>query len=141
MFAAIGRGLYWIILVIVFGLLQLWLNVGYFLYSAPDQVSFYSVTKDGVLLFFMLAVTMGVTIDYHLDDDKSKVGKLWKSAAFVFMPLLITAFVVGAYMMITINPDPSRKELIDLLNICSLCLVVVYAFIGKAYLFYKEENK
>ena len=133
------KGIYWTILVIIFGLLQFWIGLGYSSYSSMIEISFHELTKDGVLLFFSLGITMSVTMDYHFDEYKAKVGNLWKTTGFVFVPLVMITFVVISYLIIKFNPEPNKEELISTLNVCVLCISSVFALIGKSYLFMKQR--
>lgn len=132
-----GKGLYWTLLVGAFGLAQLWVNLAYLAYTEPEVVSFHRLTGDGLLLFFALAITMSVTMDYWFEGHHSRHWHLWKATAFVFYPIGITGVVIGAYLMIAIQPMPGREALIDGLNLSVVCLTLLYAIVGKTYLFWQ----
>lgn len=137
---ATGKGVYWTALVVLFGLAQLWVIVGYSLYSFPEKVTFYSMTKDGVLLFFTLAVTISVTMDFWFNDEKLNTGKLWKATAFAFYPMLIMGFVIASFSIISFGNLVEQKEIVNMLSIGSILLTLLYAIIGKAYLFKRTKS-
>lgn len=131
---AFGKGIYWTILVLIFGLLQLWIDVFLKYYGSPDSFSFYPLIKNGAFLFFSLAVVVGITIDYHFDEKKSEVGALWKAGAFVFFPFLLVVAIVVAYTTVSLIKT-ENDNIIRLLNYISFCLTLLYALLGKTYLF------
>lgn len=138
---SIGKGLYWSILIVVFGLVQLWVNIGISLYNNPINSSIYVFLKDGVLLFFVLAITISVTLDYYFDDEKSKLGSLWKATAFAFTPMAIMGFVVAAYIVFSSGTSDQEKiHIVNTINISAFSMSMIYAFLGKAYLFYKNKE-
>lgn len=134
-----GKGIYWTILILIFGLLQLWFSVFYVFYEDPSAFSFYPLVKDGALLFFSLAVVVGITIDYHFDERKSKVGGLSKATAFVFFPLIVVTMIVAGYMTISTSTS-DNEEVIKILNYSSLSLTILYAILGKTYLFLNSKT-
>jgi hypothetical protein len=136
---SVGRGVYWTLLVVLFGLSQLWLTLGYRMYVAPEQVSAYESVKDGTVLFFTLAISVGVTLDYFFDEGGPEIQTLAKSTAFVFVPLVVALFVVSCYFIIIVNPAPARPDVVTLLNACAFSIAVAQAAIGKTYLFYKSK--
>ncbi|PPK72359.1 hypothetical protein B0F88_104153 [Methylobacter tundripaludum] len=141
MVICIGKGVYWTILIVVFGLMQLWVDIGVSLYNEPKDATLYFFVKDGVLLFFTLAVTIGVTLDYFFDDEKSKLGNLWKATAFAFMPIAIMSFVITSYLIFSSETsDPNKISVVNNLNISSFAMALIYATFGKAYLFYKSKK-
>lgn len=141
MVRCIGKGVYWTVLIVVFGLMQLWVDIGVSLYNKPEDATLYHFVKDGVLLFFTLAVTIGVTLDYFFDDEKSKLGSLWKATAFAFMPIAIMSFVIASYLIFSSETsDPDKISIVNNLNISSFVMALFYATFGKAYLFYKNKK-
>ncbi|SEI67509.1 hypothetical protein SAMN05421831_10754 [Allopseudospirillum japonicum] len=140
MFRATGKGVYWTILVVLFGLAQLWVKIGYSLYSYPEQVSLFYITRDGVLLFFTLAITMSVTMDFWFDDTKSKEGSLWKATAFAFYPIIIMGFVIASFSIVSFSDAPDNEELVNALSTGSVVLTLLYAVVGKAYLFHRARH-
>ncbi len=140
MIRATGKGIYWTTLVILFGLSQLWLKIGYSLYSYPEQLNMFYITRDGALLFFTLAITMSVTMDFWFDETKSRDTNLWKATAFAFYPIVIMGFVMATFSIISFSSAPENKELINTLSIGSVVMTLVYAIIGKAYLFHRTKS-
>ena len=52
----VGRGIFWTLLIIIFGLSQLWYTLGKTIFLNDDNLNFFDITKNGILLFFILAL-------------------------------------------------------------------------------------
>jgi hypothetical protein len=87
-----------------------------------------------------MALTAGITVDYHLDEDKCATSGLVKSAIFVFTPMVVTIFVVLAYLMSRRTLDARQSEIFVTLNIVALALGCAYAAGAKIYLFYRPNS-
>ena len=137
-FFACTRGAYWTLLMAVFGLLQFWVNWGIAKVSRPESSSFFDLTKDGGLLFFVVAVIVGISIDFHFDAKKSGDGALWKTLPFVFLPMFVLVIAIVAYIFSSTYGVESYRDEFELVNIIGLMLTSIYALIGKTYLFYSS---
>lgn len=137
---ASAKGLYWSSLIVLFGLCQLWIATVFHLYDNSAAVTLYNSTKDGVLLFFALAVVMSVTMDYWFDERLPLRHNLAKTTAFVFFPIVVMGFVISAYAMISFNNASGKEAIVNTINISALVLSFLFAFIGKSYLFIASQK-
>lgn len=136
----LGKGVYWALLLGIFGLLQLWVNVAYLVYIQPESVSLYRLTSDGVLLFFALAITISVTMDFWFESADARRCHLWHATAFAFYPMGVTAVVIAAYLMMTSHPDQVSEDLVNALNMSVVSLTLLYIIISKTYLFQRASK-
>lgn len=141
LFLALGRSLYWSLLVALFGLLQLWLVFGYQgLTGEPLGVE--RAMRDGVLLFFALAVTIGLTLDFWFEATSrprpapEPMG-LWVATAFVFYPLTILALVVALAMALAIDGTRLGTPTLTLVTLAVTGMTACYAIMTKTYLFFR----
>lgn len=132
-----GRALYWTCLAFIWGLLQLWIDVAVTWFQNPTSVTAFGLIKDGVVLFFVMGLTAGITVDYHLNDIKEASGGVVKSAIFVFIPMIVTVMVVLGYLAGKQLLDARQTSLFISLNIASVILSAAYALTAKIYLMYK----
>ncbi|HFG1897136.1 TPA: hypothetical protein ACGF3X_003596, partial [Vibrio cholerae] len=78
----------WLVFTVFFGLLQLWLLLGYDQANNDFNLNTNKLILDGVLLFFCSALVASITIDYHF--DKSMELPKWASGIlFSFFPFII----------------------------------------------------
>lgn len=63
-------GASWVIAATVFGLLPLWVRIGRSLLFPSVEVGWEAVLKDGLLLYFSMAIISAVTADYYLVDRR-----------------------------------------------------------------------
>jgi small neutral amino acid transporter SnatA (MarC family) len=83
---------------------------------------------------------MSVTLDYHFDDKAVKINTLWKSTAFVFLPIIIALAVTGSYFIMFMQPEPSRVQWASGINVYAFLMSLLYAAVGKTFLFYKNKQ-
>lgn len=140
MLGAGGKGIYWTFLVSVFGLAQLWIIIGYQLFNDASKVSVYYMAKDGALLFFALAVTMSVTMDFWFEPKVSNKSNLAKATTFVFTPIAVMGFVIGAYSIIMFGAPEKSPDLVCALSIGAITLSLLFAMVGKAYIFFCSQR-
>ena len=130
------RGLEWTFLTVLFGLAQLWIDISMRLFRGKPITAF-SVMEDGAILFFVMGVTVGITIDYHLDMEKAKVPNFLKRLMFLVLPAIVGSFVIFAYMLSRGGLDEGQENLFVVLNLCAMAGCIVYATGAKTYLFYR----
>lgn len=103
-------GLAWVSLLLIFGLLQLWLDLGWDYYKEPSKFNFFPAISQGALLFFCLAATSAVSIDFHFEPKLASKYSGWKTVCFVAVPTLILIVTISAYF-ITIKAHSERVQL------------------------------
>ncbi|MBK5931291.1 hypothetical protein [Halochromatium salexigens] len=134
---AFGKSLYWSLLVALFGLLQLWLVFAYEGLTA-QPLGIERVMRDGVLLFFAVAVTIGLTLDFWFEaasDAQPTPMGLWIVTAFVFYPLMILTLVVALAMALAINGAQLETSALTLITLTVTGMTTCYALMTKTYLF------
>jgi hypothetical protein len=138
MLKSILKGIYWTFLIVLFGLIHLWIDLGALVFSDPEKISIYYISKHGAILFFTLVVTISVTFDYHFDKNIIKNYDMLKFSSFVLIPIVVSIFVICAHF-ITLNDIPDDKKLLVVqLNVCAFVMVIIYSIGSKSYLFYRQ---
>lgn len=129
------KGTFWMVLVSLFGLSQLLISLCVSAFQEESSITWYLIAKDGVLLFFALAVTITITMDYWFDPIASESTSLAKATAFVFYPIILMAVVITIYCIILFGNPENNKELINTVSLCVLGLAGLFGVVGKTYLF------
>ncbi|XLS30106.1 hypothetical protein ACJD0Z_04595 [Flavobacteriaceae bacterium M23B6Z8] len=137
-FNNIGKGFTWMILTILFGLLQLWLVLGRNLVVRKDILTYETIILDGVLLFFITAIVTTISVDYfhsNMNFSKRVVGFL-----FVLYPLLIILSSVSLfYMMLENSMDDLDFKTIESFQYALITMTVIYAISTKAFKFHHDK--
>ena len=81
-------GASWVIAATVFGLLPLWFRIGRALLFPSVEVGWEAVLKDGLLLYFSMAIISAVTADYYL-VDRHPYPKYSHFYMMVIFPLIL----------------------------------------------------
>jgi hypothetical protein len=129
----IGKGMEWTFLSLLFGLLQLWLDVGSRL--GTPELTFFSVIKDGAILFFVTGVVMGIAIDFHMDQNKSANTNFFKRLMFLVIPFMVMILAFIAYGMTRKEIPPAQVDYFLVINILLSVLSIAYSVGTKAYLY------
>jgi|APAra7269096819_1048525.scaffolds.fasta_scaffold16310_5 hypothetical protein len=129
----LGRGFEWTLLALLFGLLQLWLDIGSRLGS--HDLSFFSVIKDGAVLFFVTGIVSGIAIDFQMDQKKNAVSNVLKRWMFFVIPFVVLILAIIAYQMTKQGIDASREDYYIAINVWLSILSIVYSIGAKAYLY------
>jgi len=129
----------WVFLTILFGLLQLWLAIGSSLIIKNFSITHDKIILDGVLLFFVTAVVVAITIDYYFSDNnypRWAVGIL-----FGFFPGIIVIISVWLFG-ICIGKSKTDLEMVTInsLEYAVLTMSFIYALIIKALEFYQNKK-
>jgi ABC-type dipeptide/oligopeptide/nickel transport system permease component len=133
-----GKALEWISWTLLFALAQLWYDLFTHLFRT-GTVDWYAELQTGILLFVVFATTVGIAVDFHLDDTKSGKSSFLKRLIFMFFPFVVLSFVFWAYAMTRENVSSEQQEVFVTLNICSLFICVVYSVFTKRYLYRRES--
>ena len=132
------RAAIWMMLMIIFGLFQMWIDLLYVAIVKPKEMSLFYFIKDGGILFFLLAVTSGITIDYQLAEC-SHSPNLFQKISFIFFPFIIFGCVVCLYMIIKLINIGAFQYRFNYANTCLFFLTIVYGFFSKLFLFSRES--
>ncbi|MBY4623947.1 hypothetical protein, partial [Vibrio parahaemolyticus] len=82
------KSLSWLVLIAFFGLLQLWMLLGYEKINTNFQLDLKALTLDGVFLFFSTAIVTSMTVDYYFDRNL-ELSKLTSGFLFSLFPGVI----------------------------------------------------
>jgi hypothetical protein len=131
----LGKGVSWMFLTTMFGLLQLWLILGHNLVVKEDILTYNQVLLDGFLLFFITAIVSTISVDFFLSDlvfSRIIVGLL-----FVLYPLVIMLMCVGLFY-IGLDKSPIELELntIEAVQFTLITMTIIYAISTKTLKFY-----
>jgi len=127
------------ILTIIFGLLQLWLVLGYNLVVIDNMISYEEIFLEGFLLFFITAIVSTITVDFFLSDII--FSRLIVGILFVLLPCIILFISVGVFCVIV---SKSKSELdvqvIETLQLVLITMTVVYGISIKTLKFQKANE-
>lgn len=130
-----GKGVSWVFLTAMFGLLQLWLILGHNLVVKENILTYNQVLLDGFLLFFITAIVSTISVDFFLSDlifSRLIVGLL-----FVLYPIVIMIMCIGLFY---ISLDKSQVELelntIEAVQFTLITMTIIYAISTKTLKFY-----
>lgn len=131
----IGRGVLWMLLTALFGLLQLWLVIGYNSVVRHDILSYHDFIHQGFILFFISAVVTTISVDFFLSDlefSRTIVGFL-----FVLFPLVVLLLSVGLFLICLDKKSTDLDlETIEALQLTLITMTVIYAITIKTLKFH-----
>ena len=128
---SIQRSLSWTILTTLLGLIQLWITICVSYVLTHISYSMWGALQEGALLFFIMAVTTAITVDYHFTAELP-ISQSIRGIIFTLFPFLIGVFVTALYVTLYIS-DSSKVDRPALLTI-------TYALIAKTIMFFHEET-
>lgn len=135
-----GKAVYWSLWILVLGLVQFWIHIAIDVYQEDGVFELQYYTKDGVLLFFSLAVTQGVYLDYALHQaDKPESGFLIFSM-FKLIPIVVTVFCVVSYLLMKLTEAEKFLSILDFVSVTCVVLAMAYSLVVKAYLFFADKQ-
>lgn len=125
----------WLILTILFGLLQLWILLGYDQANSEFVLNTNKLILDGVLLFFCSALVSSITIDYHF--DKSVELPKWASGIlFSFFPFIIVGLSIWLFTASYIIPSEKIElDFIKSINYIIVTMTALYTITTKSLTF------
>lgn len=125
----------WLGLTVFFGLLQLWILLGYERANQDFTLNADKLILDGVLLFFCSALVASITIDYHF--DKSLELPKWASGIlFSFFPFVIIGLSIWLFSTsYTTTPAKLDIDFIKSLNYIVVTMSALYTVTTKSLSF------
>ena len=135
----VRAGATWVLFTVLAGLLPLWIRVlGVYLHIFPD-IGWGQILKDGMLLYFSIAIVVAITTDYHL------LGKKYPKYTHIYMMELFPAIlwigsVIIYFLVWTSRLDETAYTTALNTEIIILILSCIYAFIHKAIQITSVEN-
>lgn len=92
----IADAMLWLVVSVVFGLLQLWISVGYEWYGEQfNSLNIYFLS--GVLLFFCSATVITSSFDIWLEDSISKRSRFYISF-HIILPFIVVLWITVIYL-------------------------------------------
>lgn len=88
--------LLWLVVSIVFGLLQLWLSIGYNYFRGLD-INYDTYFVSGVLLFFCSGVTMSSSFDIWIEEKISKNDGFYV-LFHILIPIILLIVIAILYL-------------------------------------------
>ncbi|MBV0934930.1 hypothetical protein [Marinobacterium weihaiense] len=129
--------LFWLFLTVLFGLLQLWILLGYDQANSEFSLDLDKLLLDGVLLFFCCALVSSITIDYHFDKT-IELPKWASGILFSFFPFVIVGLSIWLFTASYIIPkDKIELEFIGSVNYIILTMTCLYTVATKSLTFNK----
>lgn len=140
-FRWVRAGTTWVLFTVLAGLLPLWIRVlGVYLHIFSD-IGWEQVLKDGMLIYFSIAIVAAITTDYHL------IGKRYPKYAHIYMMELFPAILwVGSiivyFLVWKAQLDQTGFKTALRVEILILIFSCIYALIHKAIQITRaEENE
>lgn len=128
----------WLGLTAFFGLLQLWILLGYDRANQDFVLNADKLILDGVLLFFCSALVASITIDYHF--DKALELPKWASGVlFSFFPFVIVGLSIWLFSAShTTEATKLDLEFIKSLNYILVTMTALYTITTKSLSFNQD---
>jgi len=129
----------WVLWTVLAGLLPLWIRViGVYLHVFPD-IGWIQILKDGMLLYFSIAIVVAITTDYHL------LGEHYSKYAHIYMMELFPAILwIGSviiYFLIWTSPlDAVGYKSALHIEIAITISSCIYALVHKAIQITRSER-
>lgn len=137
---SLGKSVYWIILVLLFGLSKLWIDMAQYHYGRDIVFEIYPFIKDNGLMLFSLSVTIGIAIDFQLDKNLI-ANNLFEKTIFSIIPYIFIFLITSSYLIIFSFgelDEGDKIEHITFLNLSSVIFTIGYAMLTKTYMFNKN---
>ncbi len=129
------KSLSWLVLIAFFGLLQLWMLLGYEKINTNFQLDLKSLTLDGVFLFFSTAIVTSMTVDYYFDRNL-ELSKLASGFLFSLFPGVIVFLTSILYWFTyTTTKTAVNVEFVIVANQVIMFMSLIYCLISKVLLF------
>ena len=117
----------------VVGLAQLWIL--FTLDHLAKTMAMPDIFRDGVLLFFAMAVVAAVAIEYHFAVEV-RLPKWIEGVLFALIPFITAMFVTAAYVGSYLLGETNLKaDQARCLQYIALAIALLYAILGKGVVF------
>jgi vacuolar-type H+-ATPase subunit I/STV1 len=132
----------WTFLTTFLGLIQVWITMVISYLLKNKEYNLRVALEEGSLLFFIMAVTIAITIDYHFSEN-IHLPQWIRSVMFTLLPFLIGILVTALYSTLYIADENELNQSAFIATQSFLIgLTILYAFIAKLLIFlYEESNK
>jgi hypothetical protein len=130
----------WSIFTLLFGLLQIWIIMGWDLLSNPqlEETIFEQIMMGGALLFFSVAIVSSLTVDHYISQETFSTQDF--SAFFLFPMVIIISSIVVFFSCFGKSSGEVNFELVVNAELIIISTTMLYAF-GIKYSDYRNSNK
>jgi hypothetical protein len=130
----------WCLFTLLFGLLQIWIILGWYLLSKLqlEETIFEQIIMGGALLFFSVAIVSSLTVDHYLSQETFSSKDF--SAFFLFPMVIIISSIVVFFSCFGKSSGEVNFELVVNAELIILFTTMLYAF-GIKYSDYRMSNK
>lgn len=120
-----------------FGLAPLWIIFQATLYAL--QFDYKDVLREGMIMFFCIAIIGSISFDYSISKVKHKDDILKYIA--ITAPLFLLVFVAINFMQLHYQKNVNYNfKTINILQWLLVCITIAYCFIFKTFMFINEEK-
>jgi len=140
MITSMGKSLIWTLLIILFGLSQLWILIGNSYLLTNFSIIYNQILLDGVLLFFSSTLVASISIDYFISETKIS-SKAVSGLVFVLFPCIIIIVCIWLFTMCfersltDIEEDFARN-----VEMAVVSMTIVFTFFAKVLLFHSNSQ-
>ena len=128
--------IFWLVLAVFFGLLQLWLLLLSQIVAPPSIISLNDILLGGTLLFFCSALVVSLSIDQFFTPARPYspmlIGLLF--ALYPFVILIVTAYLFG--LCFGKNPTQLDMHFIRSIQLAIFAMTGIYAIVVKTITFF-----
>ena len=121
-----------------FGLAPLWLILDATLYNF--KVNYEEVIKEGMIMFFCIAIIGGISFDYSISgkQHKSPIARYLT----IIMPLVALILVAINFVQLKINNSVIESSIKNINTIQWYIVVatIIYCFVVKTFIFINEDK-
>jgi len=130
----------WSIFTLLFGLLQIWIIIGWYLLSNVqlEETIFEQIIMEGALLFFSVAIVSSLTVDHYISQETFSAQDF--SAFFIFPMVIIISSIVVFFSCFGKSSGEVNFELVVNAELIIISTTMLYAF-GIKYSDYRNSNK
>ncbi len=137
---AFWKSFIWILLIILFGLMQLWLRICSSYVRKDILFSFEKILLDGVIVFFVTAIITTITIDFYF--SKKRVYPKW-AVGFMFglfpcIIVLASAWLFG--ICLGQGNEVLNTHVIKSIEYVIITMSFIYSIAVKILKFYQDEK-
>lgn len=137
---ALIKGMIWTLLTAMFGLIPVWLTFGISIITKNRDYSLSQAVQDGSLLFFVMAITTAITVDYYFSKDIDISGWVNK-IMFTMYPFVIGIVITYLYSTLYLVSQPEiHVGIVSQIQYLLIAATLLYATIAKYVMFLDEEK-
>lgn len=138
------KSFWWVLLVVIFGLLQLWVTLSWCFIRVDFPIPEGKIFADGILIFFSTALIASITIDYHLSKPiqlrLNRMSRYLTSLLFTFIPMILIAISVGVYSAsVNVSLESINPNNANFYQYMITVTATLHALISKTLIFKVEQ--